>query len=252
MTPIFFKLLTLPLITGVFYSAFTLASVPQKKITYQTYFGDCPTRTAGSLALKIVRDLENNLSLKDVKEKLIKEGLFQKYFLSNYNISYDPFSKLLKFSFNCPRPIMKVQVTSEGAANSYNAILAENGMLFDPTYEVLLREENKLIDELPLLAFPLKEIDSSLPHQISRLFASCEKELQSMFSEIILGPDNGLTVILSVSSRPMTAFLGKSDWDKKLARLSKIINFLGPKNKIPSVVNLSNEKKVVVKFSDKF
>ena len=240
------------LFLGLILSCNSYSKISDKnRIKYQTYFGDCPSRTAGSLAFRIVKSFENSRSLKKVKDEIIKEDLASKYYLSDYLVSYDPFSDQIRLSFNCSRPLMRVQVTTDGSRPGYSAILTENGSLLDPTYEMLLRDENKLIDTLSILAIPIKEIDGDLPKKMASLFSNLPKEFKIILSEVIVNNDNKMTVILSLN-KPVTAFLGKNEWNTKISKLEKIVNFLGPKGKMPSIVNLSNHKKVVVKFSDKF
>ena len=56
---------------------------------------------------------------------------------------------------------------------------------------------------------------------------------------------------MSVGRKPSSAFLGKEYWDEKVAKLGSIMNVMKSKKTIPAVINLTNAKKVVVKFTDK-
>jgi hypothetical protein len=60
-----------------------------------------------------------------------------------------------------------------------------------------------------------------------------------------------MTMIMSVDGHSSTVFMGNNLWEEKLVKLKKIIDYMSEKNRMPSIINLSNFKKVVVKFSDK-
>ena len=226
------------------------ASVTSKKVRYKTVFGDCPSRSAGSLALRLMKTFEATKSLKDLKKQIIDEKLDRKYFLSDYKIKYDPVKKSIKFNFECPKPLMKVQVYKETENDSYEAILVQNGKLFDPTYEILLKEDKKLTGVLPSLALPVELLDKSVQNDISALIESGGAPLISKLSEVILDKEGSLTMILSLKGRPSSVFMGDGDWGEKIKKLKKIIGYMESQNKIPAVINLINSKKVVVKFSD--
>ncbi|MFZ8932425.1 MAG: hypothetical protein ACO20H_00785 [Bacteriovoracaceae bacterium] len=226
---------------------------PKKKESkYRTFFGNCPSRTAGTLTLKLVKEFEKNRSLHDVKKIILKEDLKDKHFIASYKINYDPLKDLLKFKFNCPKPLTKVQVYKDGGLDSYEAILVDDGELYDPTYEVILREEKKLTTPLPSLALPVKLIDKKKRLEITDLIHEMGPELQAMTSEIILDNSNELTVILSIKGSPTSTFFGNKQWSEKVKKLQKLIAHMRIKKKIPTVINMTNLKKVVVRFSDKF
>ena len=230
-----------------------LASTPEEneKIKYRASFGNCPSRVAGALTLKLVKEFESKFSLRSVKKKIVNEKLSEKHFLSNYKIDYDPIQSFLQLQFECPIPLMKVQIYKESGSESYNAILVDNGELFDPTYEVMLKEEGKLSHQLPSLAMPLGDMDANLQQNITNLVGKMPVEFRQKISEAILGEDGDLTIILSVNGRPSSVFMGKEEWIDKGAKLFKIMDYMEEKGKIPAIINLTNAKKVVVKFSDK-
>jgi hypothetical protein len=247
MKNIFLIYLILILIKSDF--AFAKKETPPK---YRTYFGTCPSRSAGKLSLKTMEVFENKKSLKDVKEAYIRDGLAEKYFLSSYKIDYHPQQNFLTISFECPKPLMKVQVYKEDGAESYSAILVEGGKLLDPSYEILLRSEGKLNIELPFFALPLKDIDSFNQEQMAKSLSVIPKEKKSLLSEVIIDEKGDLLFILSYQDNPISAFLGKDEWDLKIKKLFKMVDYFDQHKKIPTIVNLTNPKKVVVKFSDKF
>jgi len=147
---------------------------------------------------------------------------------------------------------MKVQIYKENVVDGYEAILVDNGELYDSTYEVLLRTENKLTGNLPFFALPVGQIDKGLQVEIAKLIADISDKLRNKISEVIINEDKELTIILSLGGSPSSAFFGKLDWKDKLLKLNKIVLFMEEQKKIPAVINLINTEKVVVKFSDKF
>jgi hypothetical protein len=46
--------------------------------------------------------------------------------------------------------------------------------------------------------------------------------------------------------------MGVDEWNLKMTKLEKIVNYMELQKKIPAIINLTNSKKVVVKFNDKF
>jgi hypothetical protein len=222
------------------------------ELSYRSNLGKCPTRPAGTMALQVVKAFEQSHSLRDVKLKIINDKWSEKYFVSDYKIQYDPFSKVLDLNFNCPMPLMKVQIYKDDSAESYEAILVESGQLFDPTYEALLRSEKKLTHDLPYLSMPIGKMDESVQKEITTLVKEMRPGLRLKLSEVILNENKELTIILSINGHPSSVFLGPEEWNDKLVKLDKIVNYMELKEKIPAIINLTNSKKVVVKFSDKF
>jgi hypothetical protein len=238
----------------LFFSQTVLASLPSShpsdNIRYRTSFGSCPSRVVGNLTMSLVSEFEKNQSLFDVKKLIERDKLEEKHFVSEYKISHDPLLKQLSFSFDCPEPLMKVQVYKETGAESYEAVLVSNGKLFDPTYEVLLRADNKLSGQLPYLAIPVGDIDQSRQVIIADLINQMNPETKSKLSEVILSDTHELTIILSVLNRPSSVFLGLDGWQEKVEKLDKIVGYMESKKKIPAIINLTNAQKVVVKFND--
>ncbi len=222
------------------------------KIKYRTYFGNCPSRSAGTLTMRLVKIFEQEESLRSLKQEIIREKLSDKYFISNYRITYDPIKKFLVLKFECPEPLMKVQVYKDGGMDTYSAILVENGELYDPVYEMLLRNEKKLTRELPYLALPVGEMEKSIQYRIAKLIKTVGQDVKSRLAEVILSDSGELTIIMSYKGHPSSIFIGKNNWKEKMDKLHKIILYMQKKEKIPSIINLTNAKKVVVKFSDKF
>ena len=221
------------------------------ELSYRSNLGKCPTRPAGTMALQVVKIFEQSNSLRDVKLKILSEKWNDKYFVSDYKISYDPYSKVLDLNFNCPEALMKVQVYKNNGSESYEAILVDNGQLFDPTYEALLRSEKKLTHDLPYLALPVGEMEDKVQADVTSLVKNMPPGLRRKLSEFILNENKELTIILSVNGSPSSVFMGPDDWEEKMTKLDKIVNYMELKEKIPAIINLTNLKKVVVKFKDK-
>lgn len=228
------------------------ASTTRSELKYRTSFGQCPSRTAGSMTLKLIKIFEEKHSLKEIKRTILKDKLNQKHFVSDYNISYDPLKNLLFLKFKCPEPLMRVQIYKEGGLDTYNAILVDGGDLYDPTYEVLLRSEKKLKKELPSLALPVGEMDKDIQFEVGHLMKNLSSKFRNKVSEIIVDDERELTMILSIKGKPSSVFLGNEDWENKVRKLQKIVSYMESKRKIPAIINLTNLQKIVVKFSDKF
>jgi len=229
-----------------------LGNKAKEEIRYKTSFGSCPSRVAGTLTLQLIKNFEKSKSLRGLKQKIIKEKLIDKHFIGDYKIQYNPLKKEMKFSYDCPSPLMKVQIYKENGLDSYEAILVDNGRLFDPTYEVLLRGEKKLDYPLPFFAIPVGEMDEEIQRQVTSIVKQMGLNFRKKISEVILNKEGELTIILSVKGQPSSVFLGQKEWDEKVDKLMKIIGYMEQKHKIPAIINLTNSKKVVVKFTDRF
>ena len=213
-------------------------------------FGQCPSKVVGRLTLTLIKEFEKNRSLLDVKKKIVDEKLEEKYYLSSYKIDYDPLQKMIKFQYDCPKALMKVQIYKKDGDEFYTAILVDNGKLYDPTYEVLLRAEKKILKELPHMAIPASLINSKVHKKLTSLLNDLGSPFLKRVSEVILSEKEELTIILSIGRKPSSAFLGKDYWTEKVEKLNGIVDYMAKKKTIPSVINLTNSKKVVVKFPD--
>ncbi len=223
----------------------------ENKVHYKTFFGQCPSKVVGRLTLTLIREFEKRNSLFDVKKKIVDDKLEEKYYLSSYQINYDPLQKMIKFNFDCPKALMKVQIYKKDGDEFYTAVLVDNGKLYDPTYEVMLRAEKKIKGKLPHLALPADLINSNLHMKLTSLLNQFGDNFVNKVSEVILNEKKELTIIMSIGRKPSSAFLGKDFWEEKVFKLTEIVEYMGKKKTIPAVINLTNAKKVVVKFSDK-
>ncbi len=246
------SVVTLLVLTNIVTSSLGPTEQFNAELSYRSNMGKCPTRPAGTMALQVVKAFEQTHSLRDVKLKIVSEKWSDKYFVSDYKIQYDPFSKVLDLQFNCPEPLMKVQIYRKDSNDSYEAILVESGQLFDPTYEALLRSEKKLTHDLPYLSMPVGEMEDQVQTDVTNLVKEMRPGLRKKLSEVILNENKELTIILSINGHPSSVFMGLDEWSDKLVKLDKIVNYMELKEKIPAIINLTNSKKVVVKFNDKF
>jgi hypothetical protein len=222
----------------------------ENKTHYRSTFGNCPSKAVGRLTLTLMKEFEKKQSLLDVKKVIVENKLEEKYFLSSYNIKYNPLHRMLRFNYECPKPLMKVQIYKKDGEEFYTAILVDSGDLVDPTYEVLLRAEKKIKGKLPHMAVPYKLINSEIHKKLASLFNGLGTKFVGNISEVILNEKKELTIIMSVNRRPSSAFLGKDYWSEKVGKLKDIISYMQEKKSIPAVINLTNSKKIVVKFSD--
>ncbi len=245
------KLISLFFMTFAFSIGF--ASVQKSlssSLRYKTYFGECPSKSAGSLVLKLIENFEKHNSLGHIKKKIVKEKLDEKYFIDKYSIAYDPFKNYLNFKFSCPEATFKVSVYKPNGETAYSAILTSKGSLIDPVYESLLRSEDKITNELPSLAIPISHINDKNLIKYINIFHNLDPKIKKNVSEVIIKEDKNITVIVSLKGKTSSIFLGNNFLFEKISKLNKILVHLSDNKKVPTLVNLTNLKKVVVKFSD--
>lgn len=232
--------------------SFAHANVPaefsQRDLRYQTSFGNCPARPSGMLSIQVMKEFERTRSLKAVKEKFLTEKWEDKFFLSKYSISYNPIAKRLRLNFDCPEPLVRVQVYKDNGREHYSAILVETGKLMDPSYEMVLKAEKRLKADLPSLAIPVQLLEGETHENFTRFAAQLSPEIRAKISEIIINDNAELTLIFSLGNRATSVFMGTELWETKLEKLAKIISYVEQSGKYPSTINITNAKKVVVKF----
>jgi hypothetical protein len=230
------------------------ASVPdsftQKNINYRTYHGECPSKSASSFALIVMKEFEKKHSLKDVKEKILKDKLDEKHFLSDYRISYNPVIKTLRINLECPQPLVKVQVYKSNGEEHYSAILGNNAKMYEPGFEILMKAEKKLNYNLPALAISTAQLEGDAPTNLAHFIKLMDKDLRNQISEIIINKNNELTIVFALGGRATSVFMGADLWEEKLGKLTKIIGYVQKSKRYPGSINLVNSKKVVVKFSE--
>jgi len=238
-----------------FHTSLLWAGVPhsfsQNNVRYKTFTGECPQKSSASFALLVMKEFEKSNSLKLVKEKILKEKLDEKHFLSDYRISYNPVIKTIRMNLDCPQPLLKVQVYKTNGEEHYSAVMGDNSKLYDPGYENLMKAEKKLNYHLPLLAISTKQLEGDVPHRMTQFIKQMDKDHRSQISEIILSKNSDLTIVFAFSGKATSVFLGADLWEEKLLKLTKIIDYVHKNKRYPGSINLVNAKKVVVKFSDK-
>lgn len=223
-------------------------SFTQKDIKYRSYFGNCPAKSSGMLSLLVMKEFEKNHSLKEVKEKFLKEKFDEKYFLSDYRISYNPVLKTLRINLDCPQPLAKVQVYKSNGDEHYSAILGENARLYEPHFENLMKAEKKITGHLPMLAISTEQLEGDAPIAVAKLLKKMDRRLRDDISEIIINKTNELTIVFAMGRKATSVFMGTDLWEEKLSKLTKIVDYVSKNKRYPSSINLVNAKKVVVKF----
>jgi hypothetical protein len=220
-----------------------------QKVKYKTRFENCPSQVLGRLTLKLIKYFEKNRSLFAIKKKIIDEKLAEIYYLEDYKIKFNPINNRLHFYFKCPVPSFKLDFIKNGQPNNESGILAENGVILSTGYLSLLRTEGKFLKDLPVVTIVEGDLenDVKLASQAGRLF---KQRFPSELSELVLDENRHLTAILAVQNSPISVFMGADDWEEKMVKLKKTITYLDKRTRLPKVINLTDVKKVVVKFSD--
>jgi hypothetical protein len=234
----------------LFLSTTAFGGIPvQKNFFTKTFFGECPAKPTGDLALTLVKTFERTSSLREVKKEVIERKIKEKYFISSYTINYNPLEKILSLSFDCPEPLMKVDIYDPQKETPYRGVLVSTGEIYNPLYLDFLKKDGKLNREIPSLAMPVKFIDKKIQKKISLLVKEMPANIREKIAEVIIDDNFELTLILSLNSRPSSAFFGKDQWGLKVEKLSKIVDYMIANKKIPTIINLTNVQKVVVKFA---
>jgi hypothetical protein len=214
-------------------------------------YGFCPKVVVDKIVDDLITEFNEKTSLWALKKYLVQKNNNNVSFISDYKIDYKLINNQLNFSFDCFIPFFRVHVyqnISGEFTEINNGILVDNGTLLDPTYEILIKNENKLQKELPVLSITNKynEMDLKI---ISKHFQNLSLGFKEKVSEFILNDDKSLIVILSYNEKSLSVFMGKNDWNEKWNSLIKIVQSFSLNEKIPSTINLINKDKVVVKFS---
>jgi uncharacterized protein YqkB len=219
----------------------------QTKTQYTLDFNSCPMKSAGDLAILLAREFDQSKSLYKLKRKFIDERYKEIYFLSNYSISYNPIAKKLSFKFECPALIARIQITKENGVNFLGS-LVDTGEVFDPQYEVLLKREKLISSTVPYFAISIKNLNEQKHLSVVKLLKQMNPKIYQQVSEVILNESEELTLILKSKSKATSVLLGKEYWDDKISKLLKIQEHFSQKEKTPLVINLTSNKKVVVRF----
>ena len=220
------------------------------KLKYKTFFGNCPSKVAGDFAFILMKKFEEKPSLYDLKKFIADKKVDAKYFIEDYHINFDPIDNSLKFQLDCPKPLLKANLLNEKNKLSYSAIMTHKGDLVDPSYEVFLQAEQKLNFDLPILTMKFDQGSNRDHEDLALYFSQMDKMVYQNLAEAVLTNQNEMLLILSFDHSPVRVFLGDKNWADKTAKLSRMINYFKVKKKYPSTINLTQSKKIVVKFSD--
>lgn len=224
------------------------ASAFSKEVNYKIKNYSCPTKAVGDLTLRLMDIFERDHSLKDLKISITKNAYKRKYFLQNYEINFNPIEGKILFTYYCPKPLMKIEIFDSLGIKTFGGTLVSTGEVYKESFLKLLKKESKKELDIPYLSIPHDKVDTELTKRIAKLYLSLEDKNKGKISEIILNPNNELTFILNSSNRVASAFFGLENWSEKVDKLEKILNHFNSSGKLPSLVNLTNSKKVVVKF----
>lgn len=235
------------------------------KTNIQINYGYCSPRLSAELGSHLDDEFQKNHSLYDVKKLILEKNLMANYFLSKYNVAYSPYTKKLKFQFECPFPLVRMNIYKGiELGESYGAILGDDGKLYSLEYEMLLKREGRLVNALPTLAFPYSFMETTTQVKLTEFIKEFPIELRPHVSELILNNKKELMIILSIDEKTSNVYLGegvegwndeavsglktKLAWEEKLLKLKKIASYMQQNHQYFKHINLTNPKKVVVKF----
>jgi len=204
-------------------------------------------KTAADLAIVLAREFDQSKSLYTLKQKMIDERWQENYFVSDYSISFNPVKSILSFKFSCPRLLARVQITREGG-QQYMASLVEDGKIYDPQYEVVLRREKMIAGNIPYFAVSLTSVNEQKHLPVVQLLKQMKPSIYQKISEVIFNDTQELTLIVKTKLGATTVFLGREYWDEKMNKLSKIEDYFNQQTRQPKIINLTSNKKVVVRF----
>ena len=217
------------------------------KSEIQVHFGMCPKKPAGDFVFQTSKVFEKNHSLKDVKIFTTENRLKQKHYLSDYKISYNPVSKTLNYYLDCSQPILKVSAIDEKGKVAYDIVLTQDGVTHDPSYLVYLRSDDGKIN-IAKAALPLSMMNKSNKEELVLLARQMKNLNKISLRELIFADSGEMTMIIGKNKKIISVFLGKSFWKQKLDKLDRIISHLEAKRKTPTLVNLTDIEKAVIKF----
>ena len=119
--------------------------------------------------------------LSDVKKEDYQREVGLVHFISSYEIKFNPVKKFLDIKLDCPIPLMRVQIYKSNGQESYEALLVDNGKLFDPTYEEILENDRKLQYDLPSLAIPVEKANEKNQNQLVNIIKAMEMKFRRSY-----------------------------------------------------------------------
>ena len=231
----------------LFATQYLEAAVSLSKSEIKVDFGTCPKKPTGDFVFKTSKIFEKNRSLKEVKIFATENRLKQKHFLRDYKITYNPVKKTLNYFLECSEPILKVSAIAEKGKIAYDVVLSEDGHTHDPSYLVYLRSEDGSLN-ISKAALPVDMMTKANKDELVLLARQMKNLNKISLRELIFTKTGEMTMIIGKKKKIISVFLGKSFWKKKLDKLDKIISYLDAKQKTPSLVNLTDMEKAVIKF----
>ena len=100
------KLKLLFIITAVL-SVNPVFSAISQKVKYKTTFNNCPSRSAGKFAMRLLKTYERNRSLYDVKSDIEENFLTDKHFVEKYSVNIDPSKNIMNINLSLSKTSVK-------------------------------------------------------------------------------------------------------------------------------------------------
>lgn len=219
----------------------------QTKTQYTLDFVSCPMKSSGDLAILLAKEFDATKSLFKIKKMMVNDRLKESYFLSSYQIGFNPILKRLSFKFTCPSLMAKIQIHRENG-QSFLGSLVDTGEVFDPQYEILLRREKMIESSVPYFAISLKNLNDQKHLGVVKLLKEMNPKLYKQISEVIINDADELSLILKSKNNAISVSFGKEYWDQKVEKVIKIQEHFNQKERQPKFINLTSNKKVVVRF----
>jgi len=212
-------------------------------------FGKCPQKRVKDISEDLLDSFKKKKSMGDLKKILLSKKIEEKYFITSYQIDYEPVTNKLLMSFECPDLIGNIVLYDKAGKKKYHMVLGRDGKTYDPNYEVLLRAESKIKGKLTSVSFEDNVVTQKRLGQMSDYLKFLEKQKGIDFNELILNKENQLVGIFSRNQSTTSVFFGKHSWSEKTQRLKKSLDYFMDKKKQPSLIKFVDDKKIVVKFS---
>jgi hypothetical protein len=157
---------------------------------------------------------------------------------------------------NCSRPLFRVHFKNNDL-EIFEKTLAEDGHLYGPHYEYLyyhdrnVNKKNRTHNKVDLSYLTIAEKhreNKKFFSEIKNLFQLQQYFFKRYVSEVIFDDDDMLTFVLRHSGGSSVVYFGKNLWVDKLQALKSIMTTFEKKNVLPHLLDLTDLKKVVVKF----
>lgn len=229
-------------------SGYMEAAIHTTKSEINVNFSTCPKKPAGDFVFKTSKVFESKKkSLKEVKLFIKENRLKEKHFLSDYKITYNPVKKTINYFLECSEPILKVSALDEKGSIAYDIVLSEDGKTHDPSYLVYLNSEDDRL-KVSKAALPISMLTKSNKEEMVLLARRMKNLNKISLRELIYSESGDMTMIIGRDKKITSVFIGRTFWKQKLEKLDKIMSYMDAKNKTPSLINLTDMEKAVIKF----